>query len=508
MSVSAYSSAAIGRGTRHFIIGKAISATVSIVVLMLLVRALSVNEYAAYVTFIAAVELAFALTFFGLPWLAARYLPEFRIHSSGPRLRKLCWNLAGVHFVIVAISCLIFAVVLDVYLNGVGLAAYTSAAKIYLLLFLVEAIGRFAREGLLGALLMQDIIQISLVLRGLVFLLLLVIASQGHMLGLELAAWAELIAALVATAYALVGLWRRIALVNPQPSSGDWVEPSMRGMWPAAVKMYSSQLLTLVYSPQMIVNMIQYFLGANSAAAFGFLRNLYDLVSRYLPATLLFNLIRPKLVASFVHAGDVSLLARHANLAGKLSMLALMPALAFVAAGGDELITRLSGNKFADIGLLFFGLMVALVPFSQRQLLETIAVATGHAGVCARAAATGLVIPLLMFWMLNSGMGLWAGVIGIGLGHLFFDAIVVYAMVRKTGFQADGAGFSNITLAGLIGYLLAVAVSVRSEGLLMLGLAGAGVGVGYSLAIWWLRPITRDELARLLGTVTGKQERT
>lgn len=505
--MAAYSGAALGRGARHFLIGKILSAAITFAILLGLVRVLPVGQYAAYVIFVAAIELAFALSFLGLHWLAARYLPEFRIHGTREQVAGLCWRLVVFNGSVVLAFATMMGLLLDAYLDWLALAEYRSAAQIYLLIFIAEAIGRFMREGVLGALLQQGISQASQVLRSLIFLALLMTLHHSGGLDLDQVARAELAAAIGATLFALAGLWQYLGKLKSQSNTHGWMPPPVWRMWPTAAKMYASQLLTLVHSPQLVLNVIQLWLGAGAAATFGFLRNLYELIGRYLPATLLFSLVRPKLVASYAQAGDIDALSRNANLAGKLSLLVLMPAVAFAAAGGDLLVNLLSGGKFSDSGLLFFGLILALVPFSQRQLLETVAVATGHSSLCVKAAFAGLTVPPLLVLMLEAGFGLWAGIIGIGLGQLIFDIVVLHGAKVRAGFRSDHEGFARLATAGLLGYLTAELMPAASSILVSLSLTTIGVSIGYLIAIWILQPVPRVERARLLSAFLNKPQR-
>ncbi len=90
MSVSPYSSAALKRSALHFLTGKAASGMLALIILLLLVRVLTVEEYGIYVILVAGMELVLAVTSLGLPWTVARYLPEFRLRARGKMLATLC----------------------------------------------------------------------------------------------------------------------------------------------------------------------------------------------------------------------------------------------------------------------------------------------------------------------------------------------------------------------------------------------------------------------------------
>jgi O-antigen/teichoic acid export membrane protein len=481
-----------------FLLGKALSALLTLIILLALVRLLPVEDYSAYVTFVAATELAIAVSLIGLPWLAARSLPEFRLHGSPRLLAGLCWQLLGFNLLAVSVFTLLFAALVDIYLGWLGFSKYLAAAHIYLLIIVAEAIGRFTRNDLLGALLQQGIAQTSQVLKSLIFLVVLGVLNIGGSLTLTNVAWAELASACLATLLSLAGLSRYLAKLKSQPLTQAWTAPSIWHLWPTALKMYASQLLTFANSQQIILNMIQIMLGPRAAATYGFLRNLYEMISSYLPATLLLGLVKPKLISSYLRAKNVAELARNANLAGKLSLIVLIPVVAFATAGGESLVTLLSGGKFQDTGLLFCGLILALIPQSQKQILETVAVTTGYAGLCTQASLAVLAIPPLVWLMLDSGVGLWSGVIGVGLGHLVFVLFVSYGVRIRTGYHTDQIGLMRLATAGLAGVVSANFAPTVSSTVLTLVLMGVGVMFGYSLVLWLLNPFTGDERIKIL----------
>jgi hypothetical protein len=270
-------------------------------------------------------------------------------------------------------------------------------------------------------------------------------------------------------------------------------------MWRTGLNMYIAYLFTLLYSPQVFLVLVLRVLGTEAAATFGFLRSLYDQIARYLPAALLFNLIRPKLVASFVGGGGMAELAPNANMAGKLSLFALMPLIAFAAVGGAELIDWLSGARFGDTGFLFLGFMLALIPFSQRQLMESVAVATGYSALCPRAAASGLLMLPLMAGLLHFGLGLWAPVIALALGHLLFNLMILISLARRTGYRPDLAGFYKLIAAAVAAFLGAVWLPPLSP-LWLQVLADASVAMGAFLLIAWLiKPFAEVERNRING---------
>lgn len=504
MSLSAYSGAALKRSAWHFLSGKAASALLTFLILLWVVRLLPVAEYGAYVTLVAGMELAMIIATLGLPWLAARYLPEFHLHASRPRLRRLVSNLLGWQAASLAGLAGILALGLGIYLTWADLTPYRTVAQFYLLVLLVEGIGRQVRESLLGSLLLQGVAQVSLVARNLAFIALLAAASLSGAVSLINVVQVELAASVLGALLALGGLARWLKETDVLPGKPGWQEPRLAAMWRTAGHMYFSHLFTLLYSPQIFLLFIQRYLGVEAAAVFGFMRTLYEQIARYLPATLLFGLVRPKLVASYVGGGGAEELSRNANMAGKLSLFVLMPLVAFIAVAGQDLIGLLSGAKFPETGLLFLGFMLALIPFSQRQLLETAAVATGHSRLCTHAAASGLLMLPLMYGLLVAGLGLWAPVIALGLGHLVFNGLILAGIVRQIGYRPDTPGFYKLLAAALAGFFSSAWVPAMQPvwtRLMVMALLTATV---FLLVAWWIKPFTEDERTRLNGLLNRR----
>lgn len=497
MTHGVYSGQAVKRAAWQFLTGKAASALLTFVILLWLVRLLPVAEYGAYVVLIAGTELGFALAMLGLPWLAARYLPEYRLHAPGRLLAGLCRRLVAWQALALAGLAVVIALLLDAYLAWAGLGNYRGAAWFALALLVFEGLGRFLREGLMAPLMLQGQARFSLVLQLLAFL--------AALAGLVIAGRTELpwVLGAQASASALGWLAARLALarhlrsLQGQAGAPGWQAPCITEQWRMALRMYAAHLVTLAYGPQVFLNLIQRTLGAEAAALFGFLRTLQEQAARYLPATLLFTVLRPRLMASHLQGG-LAQMAREVNLAGKLSLFALLPLIVLVALAGDPLVALLSGGKFAAGGAYLLGLLLALLPFSQRLLIETVAVASGRAGLCTLGAGLGLLALPLVYLLLQSGLGLWAPILAILFGQVLFNATVLTGLTRQ-GYRADWAGAVKLGASALMAWLAASGLTLLAPqwpGLVVAcGLAGA---VFLALA-WQLKAFSAEERQRLTG---------
>jgi len=469
---NAYSNASVARNSADFLIGKIVSGLMTIFALLWLVRLLPTHEFGVYVTLVATAELGYAVASLGLPWIGARYIPVYRLRSSSGEFR---------YFIRRLLTCIVASHVgLAAACVGVlGLFAFASsrpehllAINLFLAVLVVEGIGRFAREGVLAPMMWQDAVRSSTVIRQLLFLSLLGLAWYTKSVSLNTIALFELIVSLVSSAIAIGSIYKRFrALGNSMTPDPKWTPPSTKELWYTARDMYVTHLATLTYSTQTYVIISGRFLGVEAAAFFGFIRSLYEQIARYLPATLLFGVIRPKLVAVYESESGVQSTGRLANLAGKLSLVALAPVLVFSLGAGEVLVRIFSGDRFPETGYFLAGLMVVLIPFSQRQLLEGVTVIVGQSKICRNAALAGvLTLPLCIFLILM-GAGLWAIVVCMFIGHAMFNTQLLTALRRICGYRFDYTGTAKI----------------------MLSVLGAA-----SLHLWWHTPARYWELALML----------
>jgi O-antigen/teichoic acid export membrane protein len=362
---------------------------------------------------------------------------------------------------------------------------------------LLEGLGRHIQDNALGPLLQQGWAQISLVVRNLTLLLLLsVVVTQG-MVHLYQVVLAELVASALGAVLGLCGLARHLHKNRFLPKQDDWQPPAWPEMWSIARHMYFSHLITLIYSPQAFVFLIQRYLGVDAAALFGFLRSLFGQISRFLPAILLFGLIRPKLVASYVNTGDMLELTRNANLVGKLSLFVLMPFLVFAWLAGDELLNFLSGDKFNQTGYYLAFLLLALIPFSQRQILGTVVVISDKSHLSIWGSTLSILVLPLAYWLFEAGMGLWSFIIAIILSHMIYNAVLIIGLMLSTTYRPDSIGFFKLAAAALVGFVLVRQLEIPVNGWLDLLIMAVLACSSFLLTAYFIKPFQIEERSRI-----------
>jgi len=496
MSISPYSSAAFRYNTILFLIGKLFSALLTFVTLLLVVRLLTAKEYGAYVVFVAGIEITLAMTTLGLPWVSARYLPEFRLYANGKMLIHFVWQITAWISLFLIVGALLLWTAVP-WLLPSELAQYTDVTKLYLLLLLIEGLGRYIRESILGPLMQQARMQISQLLRNLTLLLLIGITMSQGQVYLYHVVFAELIASVLGTVLAVLGLIQYLQMYRDLQAKDDWQPPKWSEMWRVARNMYLGSLITQSYSPQVFVFLIQRYLGLEVAALFGFLRSLYLQATNYLPAVLLSNLIRPMLVASFVGKGGMAELTFNANLVGKLSMFMLMPILIFVWLAGSELTNLLSGGLFNEENYYLAGLLLALIPLSQRQILEIVAVTSDKSYLCSWGAILGALVLPIAYLLLESGLGLWSIVISIAVSQILFSGTLITALTFSTSYHFDFIGFYKLSAVSLIVFIFMQQLAFSIQGWLDLIFIAFFSCSLFLLISYFIKPFHRNEQGRL-----------
>lgn len=502
MATNPYTGFALKRALLQFLTGKALSALLTFGTLLWLVRLMPVAEYGAYVTVMAASELGLAVSTLGLPWLANRLLPDVRLNGQASDIRAVVGQLllwSGAAGLAVA---LLFALLVPSYTEWSGLITQRHAVWSAVALLFLEGMGRFVRDSVLGALMLQAEGRASLVLRQLTLLLGLAVATQGMPATASLAIGIEAVSAALSLLLALLLLNRCLKkMAVPNSDRPAWQAPTVAQQWRWALHMYAAQILSLAFTPQLLLNLLQAQAGTSAAAVFGFVRQLYEQISRYLPATLLFGVVRPRLVAAYVGQSGLAGLAAGANLAGKLSLFVLAPVLAWGVVAGDSIVSALSGGKFTDAGMVFLGFLLALVPFSQRQLLETVAATVGCTARCIHAALAGLIVPPFAWWWMQRGGGGWAAIWGLMLGQALFCAVLLRGLRSEVGYSADFAGAIRLLacagLAALATWWPAQLLFAHLTGVLAVLICGGVVGLAFLVLASVLRPFTDSERDRI-----------
>jgi O-antigen/teichoic acid export membrane protein len=405
-----YSAQALRRGVGHFLVGKAASAGLNFCGFLLVARLLPTAEYGRYVTLIALVELGLNLASFGLDWVSARYVPEYRVHAGGRALARFVRLLCALQSGLLAALALLLACAAQPLTALLGMGAATAAVQLYAAYLFLEGLSRVVRDQMLGQLLLQGRAQLALVLRHLAWVL-----AAGVLWWVDGAASLHQVAVIEigAAALGLVAGWAGLSLAlraaarEPAAPTPGWQAPQRGPMQRLAWSSYVSLLLNIPARPQVLLLLVTRLAGVEAAALYGFARNLADQVLRFLPAELLLGFVRPALVARYVAGRDIAALNRHTNVLLAVSLLVLGPVLALVLGQGALVVQVLGGGRFDGSAVLLALMLLAVALFSHRRVLEFVANTVERPEVIVRASLLMLLVPVAGAALLHAGLPVW-----------------------------------------------------------------------------------------------------
>jgi O-antigen/teichoic acid export membrane protein len=469
MSSEAYSVHRFRRALLQFVGGRLAQAAARAVLVLALVRVLPIVDYGAYMLIIGTAEMLLQVASFGILPLAQRYLPQML--TTLP-IRKL---YAFVAFLVVSQILVLttIAVALGYFWESLGPVFGMSQEQIdrthlAVGLFLVIPAFRFSVE-LLEAMLAPGQAARALMVFSRAAAVLVMIAILPRVGLTEV-----LLVDMVVTGLCVVLMWfgiKRSLLALHSPGANGQLP--LREMARFAGHMALVGPMSATASPGAVRLVLANTLGLAESGLFAFLQSLERLVSRYLPATLLKNLVRPVLISRFVGQGSSDLMRAGTGLLLKSNMLAVIGGLVVIAVCGDQIVLILSGGKFPNGGLTLLLLYVNMVATSQRGVQEMVMQITGH----TRALwITSVVSPLalLMVWLFG-GHGLNVAVLIITAGSITANSLAAGVLQVKTDwFRVDWRGMTAIFLPGLV---------------------GAALGI---VLIGWFAPLTAGAIALLL----------
>jgi O-antigen/teichoic acid export membrane protein len=494
-----YRAGAVRGSLVAFLVGRGVSAVLTFTAFALAARVLPLVQYGIYVTALATLETGLALATAGLDWVAARLLPEYRLHGGGRATARAVGALVGAQVLLYA---------------GVAAGAYAGAAYWGRLLRLeaaeailpwvaallvVEGAARIFRDQMLGALMRQGAGQLGQSFRSglLVVWLGMDWLAPRTITALEMMQY-ELLAAV---AGAVVGgglLVRELWRLRHLPPAPRWVAPKVRHLFALAIHMYFNHVLALVYGANVLALLLARMLGAEAVALFGFGNGFAQQVRRYLPTDLLQNVVRPTLFAFFSRTRDFPALMMRLCLWLKSSLIMVMPIVVYLVAFGEHAAGILGGEQFRGAWPVLAVLLLGAGASALRRVVELASNAVMASALCVKAGIWLLAMPVLTILILMGGGGLLPVVALTVVAEVFYGWRVI-AGLRKRGyvFPFDWGGGVRLLLwsgcASLVLRWTAEILPFDVAASLALCLAVSGI------AIFAARPLTAAESEMVAG---------
>ena len=456
MKPETYSVRRFRKALWQFVGGRLAQAAARAVLVLALVRILPVQDYGAYMLISGTAELLLQVGSFGILPLMQRYLPQMLTTLPLQRLYRFVAFLVTAQTAALSLIAFTLWTFWDTLAPTFGMdPAQTASTRFAAWLFVVVPVFRFSTELLEAMLAQGQTARALMVFARAAAIVVLVLVKD------EIVLTDVLLVDVISTAGCIVVGWfsvrQMLATLHRPDASGTLpVREMVRFAWHMALV----GPMSATASPGAVRLVLANSLGLAETGVFSFLQSIERLVKRYLPATMLRNLIRPMLISRYLGQGKSELMKAGTGLLLKSNMLTVVGGVVVIAVCGDQIVWVLSGHKFQGAGLTLLLLYLNMVATSQRGVQEMVMQITGHT---KQLWITSAVYPLalLMIWLL-AGHGLNVAVLIVTAGSITANSLAAGVLQQKTDwFRVDWRGMSVMFLAGLAASLLGILATAR-----------------------------------------------
>lgn len=368
-----YSSQRIARGMKHFLMGKALTSVAGIGTLLLVVRGLAVEEFAAYSVLFGLVDVLLVLTSVGTGQVLTRFVPEIYARHFSHALRWLLSVTLGLRFALLAVTVAGLGLFAAPFAAMIGLNDWEHALLLYLLVVLfrtgtttlyqvLEAMLQQARgQGAFAAVTVSRFIGVGA----------LYLSDNLSLVNLILVEAATDALGTLLMSQGVYQVSKRRGTDGERESELQWLRANARRIVNFGIKGHLQGLIIMPFSGVVNRLIIGSQMPTAQVAIFGFGQSIYDLMQRYLPAQLFNGMVRPVMAARFSVSRNFKEVETICNASLKVNLVLVgLAATAFVA-GGSDMLLWISRGKYGDQGVTLLLLMCLLVALeSWRHVLD------------------------------------------------------------------------------------------------------------------------------------------
>lgn len=369
-----YSGERIKRGLVHFVLGKGVSAIAGIFAMLLVIRELSVDSFAAYSVLVALVETLTAISGLGLVHALLRYVPELYSKHYQVSLRNFVYGAVAVRTAVLLLAVVIAYMFADKLAPYIGLGNVIPAFQVFLLVVLLRSTTHFMSM-ILESTLHQGLVQLGFTIATLARCIGMFYLLQRGEVQLIDVIWVEAISDVTSFLVMLVGVARVLASDATEnvesDDDGSWLRLNLKQIAKFSLAGYMQHLAITPYGGHTNRLVGGAMLNVGAMAAYGFAQSLYEYVKRYMPAQLLAGLIRPVVVARYCEHRDFSVAARLCEQILQINILLIVGMFALLMVGGGDALHAISAGKYGSEAIfVLVALFVVLLLETQRQQLE------------------------------------------------------------------------------------------------------------------------------------------
>lgn len=492
----------VRRGLQYFLLGKIVSAAAGFIATVLVVRGLSIGDFAAYSVLVALVEVATALSGMGLSHVVLRYVPELFNRARIVALGKLVSVALALRTGMLLLLLLVVALAAVPLARWLGLDDHLVALRLFLLVVGLRTTSHFLSQ-VLDSTLHQGVSQIafsSAALLRCAGMLWLVYgggqASLLHVIALE--ALCDGLACLVLGFGLLRLLAHRPADAAEAEPADDWLHANRRQLSRFALTAYLQHLATLPFGGNTNRLVGGVLFGERTMAGFGFALSLYEYVKRYLPTQLLVGVIRPVIVARYTADRNFQRVAALCEQSFQVNLSLLLIISTPIAVAGAELLATISATKYGqESAWILMALLLLLSLETRRVLLEVLAQTVERYDLLIKSnllLSSSVVLGIVAYP--------WLGAVAFPLGN----AAALVLANRAVGHRLTGLGFVQTsdwiaTARALLVFVTALATGWAARWLDVHWIAAVAAALAVHLALFMLLQLRgmRSYVRDLLG---------
>ena len=474
--------------------GKALTSGAGIGTLLLVIRGLTVGEFAAYSILLGLVDVLLVVTSMGTSQVLTRFVPEIYSQHFTHALRWLLGYALGFRFGLLVLTIAALALLVQPFASLIGLEEWQGVLRLYLLVVLFRtATNTFYQvlEATLHQGLGQGAFAAVTVSR---FVGVAALYFSGHLTLVNLIL-VEVATDIIGSTLMASGVYR-ISRLRPSDSADKrgqlrWLRVNARRMIDFGIKGHIQGLIIMPFSGVVNRLVIGSQMPAAQVALFGFGQSIFDLMQRYLPAQLFAGMVRPVMAARFAATGGFKEAERISNAALKVNLVVVGLLATVFIAGASDMLSWISLGKYGEQAvelLLVMCLLIALE--SWRHVLDQLSHTVERYGFLV--FSNGLLGASLL-----GGIALLPklGILALPLancGGLVVANLLVTWWLRRTGYpyRQDLQHIIAILGATLLGLAVGLGLSAILESWpLRVSIAASG----YLIAAWLLVKPTAEE---------------
>lgn len=499
------------QGALHYLMGRGAAGIAGFLTVILLVRFMDVQNYAAYTALSGLVALCGVLSALGMERVISRYVPEGRLYRTTNELGRFVWITSAIRFIaglLVTLALYLLWPAIDRFLVVSDFKFFSIALGC----FIVAEVMFQHFSSVLQALVMQKNLTQVLIIQWVGRLVLIaVFVFINALISWENALWVFAIPEVIGVVCFIVVIKRHLhGLSNPvqtEATKAHW--PNWGNVTDVGMHNYGFTLLAAPPQGYFMKLLTSAYLSAEVVAAYGFFISIAEKARQYIPLHFFYGLLEPIMVASYLKDRDFSALSQRCQLLYKSNLLLMVPAIAWVAVAGDPIVGLMTGKKFQGLSWILLLVMVQLTIGSHVVLLQLILNSLEKSKLLISAGLVAL--PIMLIAM---AMAILTAPIALLISPILFSIVMnAYILFRLSSlsypYYPSRQMIGGIILSGMISYAFVNFMVVQEpwnlNSLMLTTLSLFLVVLIYATFLWLMRMVSSNEINLVTSMIVNKK---